>query len=87
MWSLVNCSAENVMIEVVKQAEDGDGMIVRLYEYKNQRANVTVVLGKQAASVVECDLLENEVGKVAEMADAFDFSIRPYEIRTFRVRF
>lgn len=87
LYSLAACDAENVMIEVIKQAEDGDGVIVRMYEYMNQRSKPTVTLGKQPKSVVECDLLENEIGAVTQNANGFIFEMRPYEIRTFRVRF
>jgi len=87
IYSLASCDAPNVMIEVVKQAEDGDGVIVRLYEYMNQRSTATVTFGKKASSVEECDLLENKIAAIQHKGNVFSFEVRPFEIRTFRVRF
>lgn len=35
--SLVELTGEGVQLETVKQAYDGDDLIVRLYEYNNSR--------------------------------------------------
>ena len=48
----------NVVIETVKRAEDGNGIIVRLYEHHRSRRHVTLTAGFQLAHAERCDLLE-----------------------------
>lgn len=86
-FSFVGTDAGNVVIEVVKQAEDGDDTIVRLYEYKNERTNATLSFGKKFSEAWECDLMENGTRKLSAESDRFTFEIKPYEIKTFRVKF
>lgn len=84
-YSAVATGAENVMVEVVKKAEDSDAMIVRMYECYNRRTNTTMTFPAEIASIQECDLMENEIGEVAYSGNAAEFSIKPYEIKTFKV--
>ena len=84
-FASVNC--ENVILETVKQAEDGDGVILRVIEEQNKRTNAVLTLGREIQSVEECDLLENKTGEVSSEDSKLFFTIRPYEIKTFRVRF
>jgi len=42
LQSLISCSAPNVIIETVKQAEDGDGIIIRLFESQRKRGQAQV---------------------------------------------
>ena len=83
--SFFRSDARNVLIDTVKQAEDGSGIILRLYEFENRRAPVRVHGPGPLRSVTECDLMENRLDPVETEGDNFAFTIRPYEIRTFRV--
>lgn len=80
-------SADNAVLETVKLAEDGDGIVLRIYENMNRRAPVTVRLDGKIASVESCNLLETPEESIEPAGDTFSFTIKPYEIRTFRVRF
>lgn len=53
----------------MKNAEDGDGVIVRLYECCNSRANVNLTLGFDFDDVYLTDLLENEERKLQNTAE------------------
>ena len=86
-YSLFRCDAANVVMEAVKQAEDGDGVILRLYECFNRRCTVHVVCAGQITYLEECDLLENGIHELRHDADCFAFEIKPYEIKTFRLKF
>ena len=78
-------SAENVALETVKQALDGEDTILRMYEYRNCRGPVTITLAEKAAHIYECDLLENPVCELETDGHSFTFTVKPYEIKTFRV--
>lgn len=89
-YSLVSCDSENVVIEVVKQAEDSDDVIIRLYENYNRRTDCTLSFGKEIAFAAECNMLE-ETAATCDDDLTFDdrhisFRIMPYEIKTIKVK-
>jgi alpha-mannosidase len=77
------------MVDVVKKAEDNDDIILRLYEAYGRRSNVDVILSGLPTGYVitECDLLEKLIDGEFECPDEnrFAFTIKPYEIKTFRL--
>lgn len=85
--SLLKINNGNCIAEVVKKAEASDGVIVRLYEYKNMREKVEVSFCNELESVYECDLLENTTATVKSDINKISFEIKPYEIKTFLINF
>ncbi|TVY08164.1 alpha-mannosidase [Paenibacillus cremeus] len=90
-YSYLQVEGEHVMLETVKPAEAGNGVILRFHEYGNQRGPVTVRSARPIKAVEAVNLLEEPVSPLAE-ADAFkmgehslEFRVTPYQIRTFRV--
>lgn len=83
--SLVTVNAENVILETIKPAVDGKGVIVRMHEAQNKRTNVTVTWHTPCMSITECDLMENEIAVVASKTQKATFTIKPFEIKTFRI--
>jgi alpha-mannosidase len=84
-YSLFRIDAENMMADTVKKAEDGNGIILRMYEYQNRRGKASVRLADRIAKVSECDLMENELAELPYDGREFSFDYKPYEIKTFRV--
>ncbi len=103
--ALVAAEPAQVVIEAVKRAADGDGLIVRMYEAHGGRCQASVRASVLLADVAECDLLERPL--TAEASPAYQewlasasashdapvwdqhgwtCHLRPYEVRTFRVR-
>jgi alpha-mannosidase len=85
--SFLQLDCTHVIVETVKPAEDGDGLIVRLYEAHNQRGQATLTFATSLVSVHECDLLEQPIKDVRCQGNSFSFQVRPFEIKTFRIRF
>ncbi len=83
--SFISVSASNVVLETVKQAENGKGTILRFYECHNSRSKAEVKLGLPFKKVMECDLMENDISEAALIEGGFAFEIRPFEIRTFKL--
>jgi alpha-mannosidase len=75
----------HVVVETVKPAEDGDGLIVRLYEAHNQRGRGTLTFAAPLLSAQECNLLEEPLRTIAVDGHKLTFQVRPFEIKTFRV--
>lgn len=85
-YSLASVQPANVILETVKQAEDGDGVIVRLYETENARTEACLTWNRPIASVEECNCIEEKQADAAFEGARIPFVIKPYEIKTFRIR-
>jgi len=85
-FSLVAVDRENVFVDTVKLAEDGDDLIVRVYEAHNQRGSVTLRFGSKIVTAWECNLLEEPEEQLTPKGNTLTFFIKPYQVRTFRVR-
>jgi alpha-mannosidase len=84
--SFITIDKDNVIIEVVKKAEASDHIVVRMYEYENKRAMVNCSLLKDIELVEECDMLENKIAALTSEHNKFSFEIKPYEIKTFKLK-
>ena len=77
--------ADGLIVSTVKPAEDGNGIIVRLYNPEN-RSGQTELHTAKSLGFTECrrtNLLEEDEG---ECPIGSLFTFRPYEILTFRLR-
>jgi len=87
LQSLVSVSSPNVIIETVKCAEDGNGIIIRLYESQRKRGPVQVKFGFVVKSAWETNLLEENESEVSVENDSIELNLRPYQIMTLRIKF
>ncbi|WP_309568617.1 glycoside hydrolase family 38 C-terminal domain-containing protein [Paenibacillus sp. sptzw28] len=84
-FSMFSLSADHVVIDTVKKAEDGEAVSVRLHEFSGAGGQAVLRSGRTIVSWTECDLMENELTAAAPGPEAA-FAIAPYEIKTFMVR-
>lgn len=84
--SLVAVSSPNVIVETIKRAEDGDGLIVRLYESQRKRGPVQVRFGHSLESAWITNLLEENESALGVHENSIQLNLRPYQIVTLRVR-
>ncbi|MCL2221721.1 MAG: alpha-mannosidase [Oscillospiraceae bacterium] len=85
-FSLASSDSDNVVIETIKPAEDGDGIILRVYECDNSLSNAVITLGRPLRSAEECNMLEDKICDVDFSDNKVRFQIKPYEIKTIRIR-
>lgn len=78
---LPQVDAENVIIETIKPAEDGNGYIARLYETEGSYTLCNMSLNSSQASIFETDMLEYE-----DKAIGTELYFRPFEIKTLRIK-
>lgn len=83
--SYFTCDSDSVILDTVKAAENGSGIIVRLYESGGTKTDVSLSTILPCSRVVECNLVETDETEVPTENGAFRFTIRPFEIKTFRI--
>ena len=83
--SAIKVNELNVIIDCVKKAEDSDALIVRVYEAHGGRDSITMTFAEPPKSVTECDLMEENDVPVKLVGDTASFTIKPWEIKTFKV--
>ena len=75
------------VLEALKRAEDGDGWILRISEPHGGRGRVAVRVPRALARVEACNHVEEGAETLPHDGAAFWFPIRPFQVRTFRLRF
>jgi alpha-mannosidase len=84
-YSAIEVNKDNVVVEVVKKAEDGRDLIVRLYECNGADAVARVKFGFAVKSVSVVDMMEEQPREVACRNNAARLAFKPFEIKTVRV--
>lgn len=94
-WSFLRIAEENIFTDTVKKAEEGDDLIIRLYEAYGMRTRVHLelpLLPDFEAAV--CDLMEQTDLKtisfvpeteLCRKGQTLEFEMKPYEIFSIRL--
>jgi alpha-mannosidase len=79
----------NVILTVVKKAEDDNGLIFRFYEFEGKPVEVRLQLPRKAASAVETNLMEKRGRAITIAPSGRELVVPtgPYEIKTVEVTF
>ena len=83
--SLISTDLPNVVIETIKQAQDDQGLIVRLYESQRRRGELTLTTGFPLAQVWRTNLLEENREALDRDENSVTTFIKPYQILTLRL--
>jgi len=82
---IISLSDDSLFIDCVKPAEDGNGIIVRMYEPYGTSGVTTVTLAENA-KITEVSPIEDSIGDTFA-AKEFDVSFTPFEIKTYRIAY
>jgi alpha-mannosidase len=85
--SYFSVAGDGVILDAVKLAEDGSGLVFRLYEANGKAENAALSFFRKPARAVLTDLLENEIAPLRVAGDRLELSFRAFEIKTVKVRF
>jgi alpha-mannosidase len=83
--SILQIDNPGVIVEGIKQAEDDQGTILRLYESAGGSAITHLHFGFKVGEVVETDLLEAPRQALKVEQNSVKLTFRPFEIKTVRV--
>ncbi|MEW5976472.1 MAG: glycoside hydrolase family 38 C-terminal domain-containing protein [Acidobacteriota bacterium] len=85
-WGLLEISHPNVVVTALKPRRDGT-LILRLYEATGSPATgVTVKLTPGLAVATEVNLMEDDLRPIDVRNNRFQFDLRGYEIKTFKLK-
>lgn len=84
--SFIRSDAPNFILETVKPADAGDGVIVRGYEAYDKRTVVQLTPGFAFEKAVLCDLLENELAPLEVRDGKIMLQAQNFEILTIKIR-
>lgn len=88
--SFLNVQPENVYLAGFKAAEDGEGVILRLYEGTGLESAAVIdfrMPGRKLKSATACDARERNVLPLEVSASSVRARLRPFETRTVRIEF
>ncbi len=85
-YSFITLSDEKVMIDAVKQAQDNNGIIIRVYETSAHSGDVTLSLPFNIKYAAECNMMETDEKKIEFTGKSLSFGIKPFEVKTFRIK-
>ncbi|MHB0997877.1 MAG: alpha-mannosidase [Armatimonadota bacterium] len=83
---ILSVDAPNVIIESIKAAENGDGIIVRLYEAEKTGCKVNLKFNVPVEYIEETNLLEEKQQELDFENNSVELFIKPFEIKTIRCR-
>ncbi len=83
--SFITISNKSIVLDCVKSAQDGNGIILRVYEAKSTRGSVDIFFDIPFGTVRECNLMEVDERDIPCADRHFKFDIKPNEVKTFRI--
>lgn len=87
-FGMVSTDCRHVMLETLKQSEDGKAVVVRLYEYRNQSENnVCLRFAHRVRAAAETNLCEEGETWLDVEDNQIHFGISGFEIKTFKLYF
>ncbi len=85
-FSYASVEPKNVILETVKQAEDGNGTVLRLYECQNSRTKTVLTVPAGVTAAYSTNLLEEIEEELPVVDGKVSFVVKPYEIKTILLR-
>jgi alpha-mannosidase len=88
-YSFLKTVPENVVVTAMKKTEDGDGLLVRFYEWSGKGGNVTLTLPPGIASASLANLMEKPEGSPLTVTGGQEVTVpvTPFEIQTVIVHY
>ena len=85
-FSMASVNKENIVIDTIKEAEESEDTVIRLYEAKNIRAKAELTVGFPAKACFVCDMLENELSELPIENGKVKLNMSGFEILTLKFK-
>lgn len=84
--SFASVDDTNLVLDTIKRAEDGDSVVLRLYECHGARGAAALSINLPFNTAVFCNLLEEEQEPARVSGGAIEVPYMPFQIITIRLR-
>ena len=84
-YSFASTDSANVVIETIKQAEDGSGVVIRMYESENAYTKAKLTVNHEFGKAQICNLLEEPEYTAQTAGNTIDVVLKPYEVVTVKL--
>jgi alpha-mannosidase len=84
-FAFLQLNHPNVMVEAVKKAEEGDDLIVRLYETAGTRVQAELRPGFEVREAWQSDLMERKLEAIPVDDGEIVLTFAPFDILTLRL--
>ena len=85
--SLIMIENENIIVEAIKKAEDGNGLVIRMYERFGANAAARVKLDFNFKTAYLTDLMEKNIHQLDTKDNVLCIPFKPFEIITVMIDF
>ena len=85
LGSFIKVNKPNIIIETIKRAEDGNGVIIRCYEFQRQRCNFRLETAFPMSEAWRTNILERNQEEIPVTGASIEYRITPYQILTLRL--
>lgn len=83
--SFASVEASNVILETIKKAEDGEGVVLRMYESENAFTKTKLTVNTEFKKALICNLLEDTESEASVDGSVIDVTLKPYEVVTVKL--
>ncbi|QEN06721.1 alpha-mannosidase [Oceanispirochaeta crateris] len=83
---LLNANSDNVTIDTIKVSEDGNYIVIRVFETWKSRRVVSFTYNKVITELYESNLMEETIGSLEFDGHNFSVEFKPLEIKTFKIK-
>lgn len=84
-FSYASVTNANVIVETIKRAEDGEGIIVRMYESENAYTKTKLTVNADFKKAFICNLLEETEHEAVVSGKEIEVVLKPYEVVTVKI--
>lgn len=74
------------VLSAIKQAEDGAGYIVRVYNPGEEERDLKLHFASLGKEIYRCDIMEHVAEKIATEGETLRYRMRGYEVCSFRIQ-
>lgn len=84
---IINVEPENAIVSIMKNAEDNDDIVLRIYETDGKDTLAKIILNIPCSSYIETNLIEQPIGVERQIVGrTISLDLKPYEIKTIRIK-
>ncbi|MGZ9586795.1 alpha-mannosidase [Paenibacillus marinisediminis] len=85
--SLLPYESKHVILDSIKDAEDGTGLVIRLYESSGGRDQACLSMPDGIDKVYLANLLEDTIEEIETVEGQVKLAFKPYEIKTLKLMY